>query len=73
MRLLIILLFVLTGCGENVAKGDLDPVPYAQKNKIYFSDGYRSAEIQEIEMPSGTRCVVLLGFHKSGIDCDWKR
>jgi hypothetical protein len=36
---------------------------------VYLSDGGGSAFVTEVTMPSGTKCVVLVGYQKGALDC----
>jgi hypothetical protein len=60
----IALIAVLTACGREVSpKSD---------GWIYVQDDGGSASIKEITMPSGTRCVVMIGMYKAAMSCDWR-
>lgn len=68
-RLLFVVLALaaLAGCNPSV-----ETTP-AGAGWVQVSNGYGSAGAKEIEFPSGTRCVVLVGYYKGGIDCDFPR
>ena len=64
MRTLILAAaLAISGCGNDVKiEGD-------GWMGIQTSGG--AAGIKEITMPSGRRCVVLVGYYKGALSCDW--
>jgi len=38
---------------------------------IEVSNGFGSAGVQEITLPDGTKCAVLIGYYKGAISCGW--
>ena len=64
LRWFALMLPLLTGCGREIEhKGD---------GWIDVANAGGSASVKEVVMPSGTRCVVLIGYTKGAIACDWK-
>ena len=37
-----------------------------------ISNGEGSATVTEHTLKDGTRCVVLIGYYKGAISCDWR-
>lgn len=63
-RTLVLACLLLAGCGREVEqKGD---------GWMAIQDSGGSGSVKEIVMPSGTRCVVMVGMYKGAISCDWR-
>lgn len=60
--LLIVSLAVLAGCTAT---------PSEDAQTVGGAGG--SASVQEVRLSDGTRCVVVVGAYKAGVDCDWSR
>lgn len=61
---LLMLVLLLVGC-ERVATTQPDGWTEVQ-------DGGGSGSVKEIVLPTGTRCVVLIGYGKGAITCDFR-
>ena len=62
--LLLLLCLLLAGCERaTVLKDD---------GWMIVQDGNGSAGVKEIVLPSGTRCVALIGYYKGAITCDFR-
>jgi hypothetical protein len=55
----LVLAFLVAGCSET-SPGAID---------VSGSGGF--AEVKIVTMQDGTKCAVLSGYKKGGIDCDW--
>jgi hypothetical protein len=63
-KLIVLVALVLAGCGK-----PHDPKYHENGVTVYDSGG--SGSVQEITLTDGTRCAILVGYSKGGIDCDW--
>ena len=60
MKALVVALVLLAGC---------DAAPGAQR----LVSGGTLADVQELRLSDGTRCVVMQGPQRGGITCEWRR
>lgn len=61
--LLVILAVLLCDCSRS-------PTPTEIGIEVNAADG--SAMVQEVFLKDGTRCAVIVGYSKGGIDCEWR-
>lgn len=61
---LLVILAVLL-CGYSRA-----PTPTEIGIEVHAAGG--TAMVQEVLLKDGTRCAVIVGSSKSGIDCEWR-
>jgi predicted alpha/beta-fold hydrolase len=58
------LALLLAGCSKSVST--------TPEGWVSVSNGDGSAAVKEVTMPSGLRCVVLVGYSKGALTCDWR-
>ena len=54
----ILVLLVTAGCSKGQTQAEV-------------SNGFGSADVKLVELKDGTKCAVMIGARKGGIDCDW--